>query len=431
MRKVVLAVLVLLLTASLVFAGGSKESKKDDGTVTLRIAWWGSQKRHDATLAVLDLYTKLTGVQFEAEFLPFDGYFTKLNTLAAANDVWDIYQLGSNFPNYADSLEPLDPYIKSGAIDVSQIGNGILATTRLNGNGNLLGISIGTNTYGIAYDPEMFKKAGVPEPTENWTWADYENACLKIHEKLGVFGSSKLDDFISGASIRVPQHDKNQSLFKSDGTGLGYTDDYPLIDYWTIRKNLVDAGAYPDPGRINEIKDIESDYLVRGEAAMTFVASNQFIALCNAAKRPLKMAVLPRESKTSDLAVTMQSSQQFGVYSGSKHKEEAAKFISFFVNNIDANRILQGERGVPVSTPVRNDLETYLQDDSQKELLSFMTIMSRQAGVENNFDVPCQDEIKDLYWRIEDQVVFGKLTPTEAAKQFRSEAEAIFKKTLR
>ena len=60
-----------------------------------------------------------------------------------------------------------------------------------------------------------------------------------------------------------------------------------------------------------------------------------------------------------------------------------------------------------------------------------MTIMSRQAGVENNFDVPCQDEIKDLYWRIEDQVVFGKLTPTEAAKQFRAEAEAIFKKTLR
>jgi hypothetical protein len=26
--------------------------------VTLRIAWWGSQTRHDATLKVLDMYTK-------------------------------------------------------------------------------------------------------------------------------------------------------------------------------------------------------------------------------------------------------------------------------------------------------------------------------------------------------------------------------------
>ncbi len=425
----------LLISIIVIFAGctAKKEAKSSaqNEPVTLRIAWWGSQKRHDATLAVLDLYTKKTGVQFEAEFLPFDGYFTKLNTLAAAKNVWDIYQLGSNFPNYAESLEPLDPFVKSGAVDVSQIGEGILSTTRLGGDGDLLGISIGTNTYGIAYDPEMFQKAGVPEPTETWTWKDYEKACLKIHEKLGVYGSSKLDDFIAGGKVRIPQHDKNQGLFSKDGKSLGYTDDSPIVDYWKIRKTLVDAKAYPDPGRIYEIKDIESDLLVRGEAAMTWVASNQFISLCSAAKRPLKMAVVPREKENLPLGLDMQSSQQFGVYSGSKNKEEAAKFISFFVNDIEANRILQGERGVPVSTPVRNDLETFLNNETQKELYSFMTVMSRNASMEKNFDVPCHDEIKDLYWRIEDKVAFGKATPEEAAKEFRREAEAIFAKTFK
>ena len=37
-------------------------------------------------------------VQIEAEFYDFDSYFTKLDTLVAADDVWDIFQMGGNFP---------------------------------------------------------------------------------------------------------------------------------------------------------------------------------------------------------------------------------------------------------------------------------------------------------------------------------------------
>ncbi|MCR4940089.1 MAG: ABC transporter substrate-binding protein [Treponemataceae bacterium] len=427
MKKMVLVVLALLMAFSVLYAGGKKEVKAEDEPITLRIAWWGSQKRHDATLAVLDLYTKKTGVQFEAEPLPFDGYFAKLNTLAAANDVWDIIQLGSNFPTYLDVLEPLDSYVERGLIDVSGTSAGTMSTTRLNGNGALYGISLGTNTYGIAYDPALFAAAGVAEPAENWTWADYEKAAMTIHEKLGIFGSSKLDDFISGASIRVPQHDENASLFAPEGNKLGYDDDYPIEDYWAIRKRLVDAGAYPDPGRINEIKDIEGDFLVRGEAAMTFLASNQFVALCSAAGRPLKMATLPRESADGPIGATMQSSQQFSMFNGSKYKDEVAKFLSFFVNDIEANRILNAERGNPIMAPVLNDLEKSA-DDVKKELYSFMAVMTKLSSIALNFDVPKQEEIKDLYWRIEDQVVFGKYTPAEGAKQFRKEAEAIFAK---
>ncbi|MCQ2612885.1 MAG: ABC transporter substrate-binding protein [Treponemataceae bacterium] len=427
MKKTLIVLTALLLVVSSVFAGGKKESQvAKEEPVTLRIAWWGSQARHDRTLAVLDLYSQKTGVQFEAEFLPFDGYFTKLNMLVAAGDAYDIIQLGSNFPNYLDSLEPLDKYISSGIIDVSQTSENALIPNRL--NGNLYGISLGTNTYGIAYDPALFAAAGVPEPTVDWTWAEYEAACLQIHEKLGIYGSSKLDDFSVGASQRIPQHDKNQMLFLEDGSGLGYTDDYPIIDYFRIRKNLVDAGAYPDPGRINEIKDIESDYLVRGEAAMTQVATNQFVALVNAAGRELKLATLPRETKDGPCGTSMQSSQMFGVYSGSEHKEEAAAFISFFVNDLEANRILKGERGQPIMASVCEDLEKNAEP-AQAEIFRFIAIMTQIAEA-SAYQAPAQEtEIKDLFWRIEDLVVFGKLTPEEAAVRFRTEAEAIFEKT--
>ena len=62
--------------------------------VKMRMAWWGSQTRHNMTIAVIEMYEEMTGVDIEYEFYAFDGYITKLNTLVASNDVWDIFQLG-------------------------------------------------------------------------------------------------------------------------------------------------------------------------------------------------------------------------------------------------------------------------------------------------------------------------------------------------
>lgn len=80
----------------------AEESNSADNTVgeqvTLRMAWWGSQQRHDATQAVIKMYEEQNpNVKIEAEFYDMDGYLNKLNTLVAANDVWDIFQLGGNF----------------------------------------------------------------------------------------------------------------------------------------------------------------------------------------------------------------------------------------------------------------------------------------------------------------------------------------------
>ena len=97
----------------------AEESKAADNTggeqVTLRMAWWGSQQRHDATQAVIKMYEEQNpNVKIEAEFYDMDGYLNKLNTLVAANDVWDIFQLGGNFPTYLEKIVPIDPYIEDG-----------------------------------------------------------------------------------------------------------------------------------------------------------------------------------------------------------------------------------------------------------------------------------------------------------------------------
>ena len=116
------------------------------------------------------------------------------------------------FPLIWKKSFPIDPYIEDGTIDVSDTTEAMLQTTRY--EGQQVGLSNGVNTYGIAYDPAMFAEAGVAEPADNWTWDDWKDACLTIHEKLGIYGSSKMNDFMAGASVRCGQVDFHTSFFQ-------------------------------------------------------------------------------------------------------------------------------------------------------------------------------------------------------------------------
>lgn len=386
--------------------------------VTLRMAWWGSQTRHDITQQAIDLYkTRNPNITIEAEFYDFEGYFNKLNTLVASNDVWDIFQLGGNFPTYIDKIVPLDDFIKSGVVDVSNTTDMFLKTTQ--DNGKQIGLSNGVNTYGIAYDPAMFASAGVAEPTDNWTWDDWKQACLTIHEKLGIYGSSKMDDFIGGASMGISQEGYDLNFFAPTNDKLGFTDPNMLVSYFQIRKDLVDAGAYPDPGAIAEIKDIEGDFLVTGEAAMTWVASNQMPTIAKAANREIKLAVAPRKKADGPSGMTIQSSQMLCVSADSKNPTEAAAFISYFQNDEEANTFLNGERGVPIMANVRNKLIASA-DASRKIMYDYVDkVGSFKTGDKVNVISPKEKtEIEDQYKLLMDKVVFGDITPEAAAKEF-------------
>ena len=95
---------------------------EEEEQITLRMAWWGSQTRHDITTQVIEMYEKEhPNIDIEYEFYSFDDYFTKLKTLVASDQVWDIFQLGGNFPMYMDKIYFLNEFIDSGVVDVSEI----------------------------------------------------------------------------------------------------------------------------------------------------------------------------------------------------------------------------------------------------------------------------------------------------------------------
>ncbi|RGD69265.1 ABC transporter substrate-binding protein, partial [Hungatella hathewayi] len=422
LRRLMALTTAAIMAASLTACGGQKaetntqaaDSRKESAAageqITLRMAWWGSQTRHDATNKVIEMYEEQNpNVHIEAEFYDFDSYFTKLDTLVAADDVWDIFQMGGNFPKYINSIEPMDAYIEAGTIDVSDTTENFLATTRDN-DGTQVGISIGTNTYGIAYDPAMFAEAGLEEPSDNWTWDEWKADCLAITGKLGIYGSSKMDNFIAGVTQRASQAEKDGNFFKKTNDGLEFTDTATFASYMQMIKDLTDAGAYPDAGAIKEIKDIEGDYLVTEDAAMTWVSSNQIASIVNAAGREIKIAPVPRITKDGSYGMGVQSSQQLCMAKSSKNKEEAAKFINYFVNDIEANKVLNGERGVPIMSKVR-DVVMEQADDSSKMIYDFVDKIGNFPKEDCNVISPDpKTEIEDQYKLLVEKVQYGDVS---------------------
>ena len=418
-----------------------KEEKKEEPAateeeITLRMAWWGSQTRHDRTIAAIELYESLhPNIKFEYEYYSFDDYFTKLKTLVASDQVWDVFQLGGNFPMYLDKIEPLDSYIASGIVDVSNISEANLKTTRQT-DGTQLGLTNGINTYGIAYDPEMFKQAGAALPTDDWTWDDYKAAADLITEKLGIFGCSawKTSDFIAGCSTYIAQQGSlgQYGFFNLDLTGMGFDDPEMLTPFIEMRADMIKKGSYPDAGAAAEITNIENDFLVTGEAAMTWVAVNQFPTIydvCAQNGRKLALATLPRITKTGNTGSIIQSSQMLCVSKDSKNKEAAAAFISWFENDIDCNNILQAERGIPSNEKVREALAQSATEGQQIMYDYVDKVSNMPTPKEYNVLSPDgQDQVQDNYLNYIQQVVNGEITASEAAKKTYEDAKAIFNK---
>lgn len=370
MKKTLVSLfLVVVLLASL-FAPAMAEAKPEgwnnvnaEGYVypdytgeKIRFMWWGSDTRAKITTEVVELYEKLTGLEIEYEFYDYNTYFTKFVAYQAANDLPDVFQMGNNWSTYYDTIQPLNEWIENGTIDTTAISAAMLATTTNHANGDLTGMSNGTNARCFCYNPAIFDECGVPYPTANWTWDDFAAAGRTIYEKTGNPAVSAME-FNSIVMSTVTQWAEGYNFYTMDGSGFGFNGDIaPLVFITDLLGTLQAEGVIADYGIQNEISgNIESDWIAYGDSAMMMLSSNQFSALSKVAAESgitLELATLPRVHADGQSGMVVRSSQQMSMYSGSKNKDIAANFMNFFVNSVEANKILNCERGVSINSDV-------------------------------------------------------------------------------
>ena len=418
--------LVLVLCSLLTLCIGSTAIAED--TITLRVTWWGSQTRHDNTLAAIALYeAQNPNVKIEPTFLSWDGYWETLST--QGTNIPDVFQQDYQYlKTYADNnmMYNLNEFVESGVIETEFIEENSLAGGRV--DGNLYAISLGQNSQCVVWDPEMFEQAGLSAPDDMWTWDEYIQTIKTLHEKLGIYGEEYFaSSYFHGLNLWLRQH--GLSVYAQDGSGLGFTeaDDQLVADYWQMDLDLVKIGAVPGPDIRNEIKNAENQLMITGEAAMfgALGGSNQLAAMNIASGKQFKLSALPHYTGETS-GQFLKPSQFFSISATTQYPEEAAKFINFITNDIEANRdCLKGERGVPISSKVREALAPTL-DDAQQEIYRYIDVVSTFAFPIGQPEPPQHAELDPILKNIQFEVLTEQITPLEGAAKLRSEAARVF-----
>ncbi|SHN22548.1 ABC transporter substrate-binding protein [Gracilibacillus kekensis] len=412
-------------------SGASEDdSEAGEGKVELRMLWWGSQDRHDRTLEVIDLYMEENpNVEISAEFTGWDGYWEKMATQAAGGNLPDIVQMDYKFlAEYAGKglLADLSEHVDSGALDLSDVEDTYIGGGYI--DDQLFAINIGANAHAIAVDNAMFEEAGLEPFEPGYTWEDLKETSKKLSENLGdgVYGVHPMAG-VMGFKHYLRQN--GQWLYSDDGTALGYEDDQILIDYLQITADMLESGgAAPPEVFMDADANVEQFPIVTEDTAITMdIHSNQLIALESAAGRPLDLMLQPT-LEGGELGHYIKPGQFLSVSNDSTEQEEAAKFISFFTNSIEANDILNAERGVPIATAVREHLKENASD-AGKKMFEYVELAQEYSREIDPPDPQGATEIESLFENeVQDPIHYGEITPEEAAKNFREKASEILAK---
>ncbi len=380
----------------------------------LRCFWWGNPDRDKRTKALLDVYSKKSGIQIAAESAGWGDYWTKLATQTAGGNAPDLIQMDYRYLfEYArrQTLLPLDKLLPLSDFSANDRNGGKV-------DGKLYGVNLGTNSKAMVYDTAMLEKVGVKTMNPNWTWSDFARITAEISKvNPGKYwGASDNSRWEQGFEQWLNQQGK--SLYNADGQASFTKDDVAAwFDLWDkLRKAGSIAPA--DVGASNTGK-VEEYEVSRGLAAMSFVNSNQIVAFQAINKNSLAISPFPRE-KAGTSGHYIKPSQMMSISSKSKSPEEAAKIISFMVQAPEGVKILGIERGVPCSTAARATLLPDL-DALGKIQIDYVASVGKTAIPLPPPPPKGAGEIENLLRRVADSVAFGKTSIADGAAQFHAE----------
>lgn len=428
MKKVFLSLLCFILLLSVAACSSNSEktsSSNKEGekeSVTLRVAWWGGQPRHDYTMKVIEMYEKENPhVKIEAEFANWDDYWKKLAPMAAANQLPDIIQMDTAYlSQYGEKgqLEDLTKYTKDGTIDTSSIEGNTISGGMI--DNKLYGFTLGSNVLSVISNDDMLKQAGVEIDDQKWTWDDFEKAAIEVQKATGKYGTNGMNP----PDVFFPYYLRTQGerFYNEEGTGLAYKDDKLFVDYFEKQLRLVDEKAFPTPDVQAQVKGLEDDFIVKGNASMTWNYSNQYLGFAQLTDAPLTLNLPPEQAE--ETALFLRPSMFYSIPKSSEQKEEAAKFIDFFINNVEANKLIKGDRGVPVSSKVIEGIKSELTEDEVK-IFDYVANASKNVSKADAPDPLGSAEVMKALKDISEQILFKEITPEDGAKKFREQAEEI------
>lgn len=453
MKKVLALALAAAMTLSLVACGNKPEEPKqtesqktetkDQSKETtggsdeivfegeMDFAWWGSQYRTDITTAALDLYVeKHPEVSFNTMPYSWNDYWTILATASTGNSLPDLIQQDyvyiQQFVDAGDLLD-LNPYIESGALDVSGISEQILETGTV--DGHVYALCAGVNAPSLIYDKTLTDSLGIEVP-DCPTWDEFVEISKKIYAETGTRTS-----YMYGASENPLSYyirSKGYTQF-FDTDKLFYDDASVMEEYYQRMVDgvkdgwLMDGEAYGtvDTTSIEQNPMIYySNNSLRSWCSASF--SNQVAAFVQNAPEGVELAICAWPADKPADSNYMKPSQFFAITTDTENPDLAVDILNFLINDVDANKAMAAERGIPASSVVADAIAPSL-DETQQMVIKYLNevVAENSSAIFPPLVAKTAEVINGPIKEIAEKVLYGQMDAKAAAEELFTRANEI------
>ena len=261
-------------------------SPSEDAVTTVRYMNFSANGGNEETLQkIVDSFeAENKDIKVAVETLPYDDYFTSLQTAIAGKTAADSFEL--NYENFVT-------YAASGALAEVPVSNAagyrpsILEAFQF--DGKQYGLPASFSNVVLYYNKDLFDAAGLDYPTSEWTWADEQKAAEALTDKAaGVWGDYQPISFhefykaLAQSSGEFLNADRTEAVFASpEGEAAAN---------WLVRKSGVTMPTEADGAGT---PDFDTNLFKEGKLAMWHSGIWMFSGLAEVADLNWDIAVEP------------------------------------------------------------------------------------------------------------------------------------------
>ena len=320
----------------------------------------------------------------------------------------------------------LEPLVEQGLIDMSDWDPVTKDIGRR--DGILYAVPFSYTIPAVFVNTSYVERLGleIPDPNVTMTFDELADFILEVQNALDEQGieawalqdPGKFENFFE-TFIRQ----RGKTLIADDGTSLGF-DRQDVIDYFTWIDNLRQAGAVPPAEIMAEegSQPWENSMAVNRRVVMLMSNSNQAkVYQRYMGEDELEIYRIPVDPKAAQSHGEPLDYMTNAISATTKHPEAAARFVDFFTNNIEAQRVLDAEHGAPTSPIVSAALTPEFDRIIQSQIRHTNQVKEtvppyygRPAGV---------NPIIDGLFICSDEIAYGVKPIERAVDDFMREAE--------
>lgn len=337
------------------FEGVDTETAFKESKVILNYYTW---EKTELTSPIFEEYSKEhPNIKVKVNYIPDDAnsMSAKLDTIALGGGEMDIWPMNNQFLRMKKGmLRNINDYIEKDDIDMKEYFGAAEASAKF--DGNYYGLPYQAIIPMIFFNKDMFDAAGLPYPSNDWTYEDLYNTAKKLTKGKG---NSKVYGFMQNWFSIFGGRPGSTSLSFYGNDGLSnFRDNQYWEEALVLRKKMDTEGIEIPYSEVKSKGTYSSIEFLNGRVAMTWGASWVVRDMKDKQNFPFNFrvgCVLPPrvDENTENLNQVAAYEPILGIPVTSKHPDEAWKFIKFYVEKGSESTASAGN--VPVYRPAYSD----------------------------------------------------------------------------